>query len=44
MPDAIPGLPMDRKTVSRVRSIFLRDLVKSSCFLILYVLGKDDRH
>jgi len=35
MPDAMLGLPIDLSTVSKVRSIFLRDLVKSSCFLVL---------
>lgn len=35
MPDAMPGFPIDLSTVSNVRSIFLRDLVKSSCFLVL---------
>lgn len=35
MPDAMLGLPIDLSTVSRVRSIFLSDLVKSSCFLVL---------
>ena len=35
MPDAMLGFPIDLSTVSRVRSIFLRDLVRSSCFLVL---------
>jgi len=35
IPDAMLGLPMDLSTVSRVRSIFLSDLVRSSCFLVL---------
>jgi hypothetical protein len=35
MPDAVLGFPIDLSTVSRVRSIFLRDLVRSSCFLVL---------
>lgn len=35
MPDAMLGLPIDLSTVSKVRSIFLRDLVRSSCFLVL---------
>ncbi len=33
MPDAILGLPMDLKTVSRVFSILRRERVKISCFL-----------
>lgn len=33
MPDAMLGLPMDLKTVSRVFSILRRDRVKISCFL-----------
>ncbi len=37
IPDPMPklGFPIDLRTVSRVRSIFLRDLVRSSCFLVL---------
>ena len=35
MPDAMLGLPIDLSTVSKVRSIFRRDLVRSSCFLVL---------
>jgi hypothetical protein len=35
MPDAMLGFPIDLSTVSKVRSIFLRDLVRSSCFLVL---------
>lgn len=34
IPDAIPGFPIARNTVSRVRSTFLSDLVRISCFLI----------
>ena len=33
MPDVMLGFPMDLRTVSKVRSIFRRDLVRSSCFL-----------
>jgi hypothetical protein len=33
--DAMPGFPIDLSTVSKVRSIFLRDLVRISCFLVL---------
>ncbi len=35
MPDAMLGFPIDLSTVSKVRSIFLSDLVRSSCFLVL---------
>jgi hypothetical protein len=34
MPDAMDGLPIDRRTVSRVRSILRRERVRSSCFLL----------
>ena len=37
MPDAILGLPRDRRTVSRVRSILRRERVRISCFLGLPV-------
>jgi hypothetical protein len=33
IPEARLGLPIERKTVSSVRSIFLRDRVNISCFL-----------
>lgn len=32
MPDVMPGLPIDRRTVSRVLSIFRSERVRSSCF------------
>lgn len=32
-PEAISGLPIERRTVSNVRSIFRRERVRSSCFL-----------
>ena len=33
IPEAILGLPIERRTVSNVRSIFLSERVSSSCFL-----------
>lgn len=33
MPEAMLGLPKDRSTVSRVRSILRRERVRISCFL-----------
>lgn len=32
-PEAMSGLPIERRTVSNVRSIFRRERVSSSCFL-----------
>jgi hypothetical protein len=43
MPEAMEGLPMERKTVSRVCSIFRKDRVRSSCFLKMDENGKDGK-
>jgi hypothetical protein len=34
IPEVIPGLPIDRSTVSSVRSILRRERVRISCFLL----------